>query len=1023
MKTLNLKPAHKVITQYYEEINKLSSLNALKEGAVSPAFATLLKHSAGQFNWTLIEQYGFKAEKSMLFVDGALADSFNLIHGYWEAKDEHDDLEKEVKKKLTAGYPKDNIIFQAPTRLIIYQNGKNVFDSDVSNPEKLIEGLRLFFEYQPPEYDQWERAVEQFKLKVKELGEALIKLIEKERQTNKQFVIAFEGFTQLCRETINPNISTQAVEEMLIQHILTERIFRKVFNNPDFVNRNTIANEIEKVITVLTSQSFSRDDFLSSLTPFYGAIETTAATITDFSQKQSFLNSVYEKFFQGFSVKVADTHGIVYTPQPIVNFMVKSVDYILQKEFGRSLSDENVHIIDPFVGTGNFIVRIMHELQKTKLQQKYANELHCNEVMLLPYYIASMNIEHAYYEMTGKYEAFQGICLVDTFDVGNVQQFSLFTSENTARVKKQQSTPIFVVIGNPPYNAGQVNENDNNKNRKYPGTNGIDKRVSETYGKSSKASLLRKLSDPYIKAMRWATDRIKDEGIIAFVTNNSFINELTFDGLRKNLEADFDSLYILDLGGNVRKNPKLSGTTHNVFGIQVGVSINLFIKKKNGGLPKKAKIFYAKVGESWRKEQKYDFLNKKEQLYDVNWENIQPDARNNWLNEGMSSNFISLLPLGTQESKKLINVTPDTIFKIFSLGVGTNRDEWVYDFNKVQLENKIKKFIHNYNYELARFSQEHQNEAIDDFVNNSPSFIKWTDRLKTTLQQGKNINFQPLEIRSSLYRPFTKQYLYFNHLLNQRRYRQPLVFPSPLVYNIAICTPSNGGRTPFWCFCTNTIPNLTLTSIDGNQCFPLYIYSEDGTNRVDNIIDWSLQQFQQRYQEESISKLDIFHYVYGVLHHPGYREKYAVNLKRELPRVPFAPTFWDFAKAGEKLAELHLNYEKVAEYPLKLIETKEEALDWRVEKMRLSPDKTQIKYNDFLTLAGIPPEVFEYRLGNRSALDWVIDQYQVSTDKRSGITNDPNRADDPQYIVRLIGQVITVSLETMKIVKSLPAFE
>lgn len=353
MKSLNLKPTHKAIKTYYEEIDNLSKLRVSHEGAVSPAFASLLRQCAGQFSWSLVEKYAYTPKDSTptLYIDGALVDIYNLVHGYWEAKDTQDDLEREIRKKFTAGYPRDNIIFQAPNRIIVYQNGDKVFDEDVSKPEKLIGGLRQFFEYRPPAYGQWEQAVEEFKLKVKELGDTLLKLIERERVNNKLFIQAFEGFTQLCQETINPNISTQAVEEMLIQHILTERIFRNIFKNSDFVNRNTIAREIERVVSALTSQSFSRDEFLKSLDRFYVAIEATAGTITDFSQKQTFLNSVYEKFFQGFSVKIADTHGIVYTPQPIVNFMVKSVEYILEKEFGRSLADENIHIIDPFVGT------------------------------------------------------------------------------------------------------------------------------------------------------------------------------------------------------------------------------------------------------------------------------------------------------------------------------------------------------------------------------------------------------------------------------------------------------------------------------------------------------------------------------------------------------------------------------------------------------------------------------------------------------------------------------------------------
>ena len=678
MSTLNLKSNHQAVKDYYDALNELNALEASHEGAVSPAFAALLRHCARQFDWTLLEQLSVKRNGHPIRVDGALVDAFKLVHGYWEAKDSNDDLEKEIKKKFAAGYPKDNILFQAPDRVIIWQAARQVFDEDITKPERLIEALRTFFTYQPPAYDQFEQAVEEFKLKVPELAAGLLQLIEKERASNQRFIQAFEGFSNLCCQTINPNISIQAVEEMLIQHLLTERIFRSVFNNPDFVERNVIAHEIDKVIVALTSQSFSKHEFQQSLDRFYGAIETTAATIEDFSQKQSFLNTVYEKFFQGFSVKVADTHGIVYTPQPIVNFMVKSVKEILRKEFGCSLSDEGVHVMDPFVGTGSFMVRVMREMQKSRLAYKYANELHCNEVMLLPYYIASMNIEHEYYELTGSYQPFQGICMVDTFELAEGKQLQLLTEGNTDRVRLQQNAPIFVIIGNPPYNAGQVNENDNNKNRKYPA---IDGRVSQTYGRASEATLLRKLSDPYVKAIRWASDRVGDEGIVAFVTNSSFVTEITFDGMRQCLERDFDSLYILDLGGNVRKNPKLSGTTHNVFGIQVGVSINFLIKRKNT-LPKHARIYYARMDEFWRKEEKYDFLDSENIIGNVAWEEKKPDARHNWLTEGMSEDFGSFLSLGTKEAKGSKGVEARAIFKLFSLGVGTNRDEWVYDFQR-----------------------------------------------------------------------------------------------------------------------------------------------------------------------------------------------------------------------------------------------------------------------------------------------------------------------------------------------------
>ena len=474
--------------------------------------------------------------------------------------------------------------------------------------------------------------------------------------------------------------------------------------------------EIETVIDVLTERTLNRSEFLRPLEPFYAAIEDTASTITDFSQKQGFLNTVYEQFFQGFSVKVADTHGIVYTPQPIVDFMVKSVEHILKTEFKRSMSDTGVHIIDPFVGTGNFIVRIMQALDPISLDRKYTAdppELQCNEVMLLPYYIASMNIEQEFYTATNRYLPYEGICLVDTFEMIEDQQLQLLTPANTARVEKQKETDMFVVIGNPPYNMGQVNENDNNKNRKYKT---MDQRIADTYAKDSKATLRNKLSDPYVKAIRWASDRIGEDGVVAFVTNNGFLDGIAFDGMRKRLAEEFDAIYILDLGGNVRKNPKLSGTTHNVFGIQVGVSINFFIKKADN-TDSQTQIFYACVDEFWRKEDKYDHLNSKQHYQNVEWKRMTPDKRNTWLTEGLHTEFDTFIPMGNKEMKAAKAAATGVIFKTYSLGVSTNRDAWVYNFNHETLTENMSKMIKTYNTEVARWGQRTDREAnLDDFV-------------------------------------------------------------------------------------------------------------------------------------------------------------------------------------------------------------------------------------------------------------------------------------------------------------------
>ena len=860
-----------------------------------------------------------------------------------------------------------------------------------------------------------------------DIGNGLADLIQEERAINPHFVAAFRAFHEKCQQSINPNLSEAAVEEMLIQHLLTERIFRTVFNNPDFTRRNVIANEIEKVVDALTEQSFSRDDFLHSLDPFYAAIERTAETINDFSQKQGFLNTVYEQFFQGFSVEVADTHGVVYTPQPIVDFMVRSVEEILKTEFNRSLSDSGVHIIDPFVGTGNFIVRTMRAIRKTALAKKYTTELHCNEVMLLPYYIASMNIEHEFYEAMGRYQPFKGICLVDTFELAEDSHYyeaSLFTEENTRRVEDQKNTPMFVIIGNPPYNVGQVNENDNNKNRKYPT---MDARVGETYAKDSTATNKNALADPYVKAIRWASDRVGEEGVVAFVTNNSFLDGVAFDGMRKRLADDFDVIYILDLGGNARKGLKVSEA--NVFGIRVGVSINLFVKTgramnrptTNGDSPVSARIFYYRTDDLWNKKQKFDFLNEREHIGDIDWQTIQPDVRHTWLTEGLHADFETFIPMGTKEVKEERSEAVDVIFQTYSNGVKTNRDAWAYNFNRNTLDENISRMIDTYNEQVFKWERRANREAnVDEFVINDNAKISWSETLKRSLQRGKAADFLQDKMRTSLYRPFAKSNLYFDRMITERVYVFPSIFPTPEAEteNRVICV-GGYGRKEFAVFMSKSIPDLNFYG-DPQQSFPFYTYDEDGDNRRENITDWALEQFRAHYGDDAIGKWDIFHYVYGLLHHPEYRERYQANLKRDLPHLPYTPDFWGFAKAGERLGKIHIDYEKVEEYPLAFIEKPDTPLDWRVEKMRLSKDKAGIKYNDFLTLEGIPAKAFDYRLGNRSALEWVIDQYRVKTDKRSRIVNDPNRPDDPEYIVRLIGKVIAVSLETVEIVERLP---
>ena len=1070
-----LKPTHKLVQAYSGALAQFDQHHVSRETAVRQPFLDLLRAAAGQRGWSLEPEYPMQGNRgNRIVVDAALRDAFWRVHGYWEAKDTDDDLEAEARRKFSQGYPDNNILFQAPNRALLFQSGQPALDADFTDPNRLVQVVNQFFAYTQPIHQKWDEAVADFQQQVPDLGRGLKQIIDAERKANPAFVAAFNDFAALCRASLDPNLRDEAVEEMLIQHLLTERLSRTVFKNPDFIRRNAIARQIETVLDALFSRSYSRDEYLGSLERFYRAIEDTAATITDFSTKQKFLNTVYEKFFQGFCVKVADTHGIVYTPPPIVRFMVASVEWLLKTHFGKSLASPNVHILDPFGGTGNFTVHTMQAIPKTALPHKFAHELWVNEIMLLPYYVCCMNIEHAYYEATGEYLAFPGACLVDTFETAEKTQheFGFMSAENTERVKRQKKAPIFVVISNPPYNAWQANENDNNKNRKYVE---VDRWVADTYAADSKASNKNSLSDPYVKAIRWASERIGDEGIVTFVTNNGFIDGIACDGMRKHLAQEFDEIYTLDLTGNVRKNPKLSGTTHNVFGIQVGVSINFFVRKKGGQRP--GRISYARTDEFWRKEQKYHFLETHEDVSKIEWTRITPDKNSAWLTEGLSADWEAFLPIGSKESKAAEQADAQALFKGYGRGVYSCRDAWVYNFNRQALTANVQRTIEEFQAHVFRWQRRtDKSKSVGDFVEPNAAKVMWSESLKKHLERGTNIRFTEPAIRQALYRPFMKTWMYFDPTLNERRYQFPWFFPTPETEdeNRALCVSDIGLRSPFSSLVTKCIADghICATS-DAFQCFPFYTYAEDGSGRQENITDWALEQFRRRYPPSPgaapLTKWDIFHYVYAILHHPQYRERYAANLRRELPRIPFvaaevtrltskaakedgassrrllqdAEVFHAFAAAGKQLADLHIGYEQAKEYPLTRRENPKAQLNWRVEKMKLikvgtrstashSPSDPKagapteaaptasIVYNDFLTLEGIPPETFEYRLGNRSALDWVIDQYQVSTDKRSGITNDPNRPDDPQYIVRLIAQVITVSLETVQIIKALP---
>ena len=855
-----------------------------------------------------------------------------------------------------------------------------------------------------------------------ELARALLAIIEKEYSGNRKFIAAFDTFTELCRTSLDPKIGTDVIKEMLIQHLLTERLFSTIFDNPDFFRHNAIAAEIEKVIDALTSRSFNRHEFLKSLDRFYVAIEGAARSVDGWLERQHFLDTVYERFFQGYSVKRADTYGIVYTPQEIVDFMCASVDEVLRREFSTSIEEPGVQIIDPCVGTGSYIVNLLHRTPRHKLKYKYEHDLFCNEIMLLPYYIASLNIEHEYYEQMREYRPFQGICFGDTLELAKERQISLFMEENTERVEREKAAQIMVVIGNPPYNVGQKNENDNNKNRKYPT---VDGRIKETYVKASQATNRNKYYDAYVRFFRWATDRLQErDGIVCLVSNNSFVHKGVFDGIRKYLLQDFTQVYHLDLHGDVVDNPKLSGSTHNVFGIKEGIGITIAVRASRNSIQK---LYYYRVPEYWRKKEKLAFLAEKKGAARIEWVELQPDEKYTWRTEGLHPEFATFLSLGNKDAKMIRDVElvggleVKAIFKQYSLGAVTNRDNWVYDFNKASLVQKVTRFIEAYNSEVDRWKRAGEPKDIDSFVYYDDTKIKWSRDLKSDLKRKRYAQFHLSKIQPSLYRPYTRKFYFFDPILSQDIFSLPKFFPiSAEETENEVIIVGGYGRKHFAALASNYVSDLNFYA-DPAQCFPYYTYSGDGSNRRENITDWALSQFQTKFGSE-VTKWDIFHYVYAMLHHSQYLEYYAENLKHGLPYIPLLHKKEEFlacVRIGKQLMDIHLHYEQAKEYPLKWIENQDVPFSWRIGKMKITSDRTAVKINESLTLAEIPQECFQYQLGNRSALDWVIDQYQFGEDKRSGMVSDPNNLDDEEYIVRLVGKVITVSVETVRLVNEL----
>lgn len=859
---------------------------------------------------------------------------------------------------------------------------------------------------------------------------------------------AFERFLKGLQKNINPSINQEEAVDMLAQHIITKPVFEALFEGYSFVKNNPISISMQKMLDLLEEQSLEKDS--ETLQKFYESVKTRAGDIDNSAGKQKIIVELYDKFFKTAFPKMVEKLGIVYTPIELVDFIIYSVEVILQKEFSRSITDENIHFLDPFTGTGTFITRLLQSgLIKSKdLERKYEKELHANEIVLLAYYIAAINIENAFHDLrqnSKEYKAFDGICLTDTFQLGETDDseklFSDMFPQNSKRVQAQKKVPVRVIMGNPPYSAHQKSANDNAQNQSYLK---LDSRIAETYVESAKSTNKNALYDSYIKAFRWSTDRLdpKNGGIIAFVSNGAWIDGNSTSGFRKCLEKDFSSIYIFNLRGNQRTSGELSRKEGGkIFGSGSRTPITItFLIKKPDVLIKPIQIFYHDIGDYLTREEKLSIIAKFKQIdnSEITWQMLKPNEHGDWLNQ-RSNIFESLIPV---EPNKKFEHSSQSVFVVNSMGIGSSRDAWVFNSSKQNLLKNMKLTISFYNNQVSEYLKvKKSNFEVTDFMSTDATKISWSSSLIPLLDKCETVNFEPEKISTILYRPFYKQLMYYGEKFLHRRGQYSQLFPSTNSPNLIICISSIGTNSGLSVLISNCMVD---THFNGDtQCFPLYYYDEqekinqtlfDNDNGEDKFIkrdgvsDFILNQAKLIYGAR-INKEDIFYYVYGILHSTDYRTRFSNDLKKMLPRIPLVPDqkeFWAFSKAGKKLADLHIGYEEVEHCEeVKIIGAKNNF--FKVEKIRFSSkeDKSQIIFNSKITIENIPLEAYEYIVNGKSAIEWVMERYQVTIHKESGIKNDPNdwATENPRYILDLLLSIITVSIETMKIVKSLPALK
>lgn len=880
-----------------------------------------------------------------------------------------------------------------------------------------------------------------------------IALLIKENENARQY---FEGFVAGLHKNINDSIDEGQAIEMLAQHMITRPVFDALFKEYEFVQNNAVSRSMQDMLEVLESEGMEMDTAV--LDKFYTSVRNNISNIDNLEAKQTIIKNLYEKFFKGAFPLTVEKLGIVYTPVECVDFIIHSVEDILQSEFGTSLTNDNVHILDPFTGTGTFITRLLQSgiIKKEDMRRKYLNEIHCNEIVLLAYYIADVNIEAVYHDLIhpDKYEMYDGICLTDTFQLnehGDNDIFSQLFPENSERLQKQKKAPVRVIIGNPPYSKGQKDANDDAQNITYPL---LDQHIISTYRQKSQntsALAVAALRDSYVKAFRWASDRIaqiKEGGIVAFISNGAWIDGISQDGMRKCLENEFSTIYVFNLRGNARTSgEQRRKEKDNVFGEGTRTPIAITFLVKNPAKQGKATIYYHDIGDYLTREQKLSMVKDYHSITNVEWTEIIPNEKNDWINLRDES-FDSLIPLFPE---KKFDIRSKSFFCTNYLGICTNRDSWAFNYSSNELMSNVHRMMSNYNSEIDRYNNSSCLVPIEDFVNLNPQYISWTAILKNRAKKAFkfDLNDNYGKKRISTYRPFVKSNFFFDRYFNENVGLSPQIHPSPEMNNITLFVSGIAANKPFSCYVTECLSSLD--TIEKGQGFPFYWYEENKNRqktlfdeetgeqyiRRDGITDWILKEVRTRYNTKSITKEMIFYYVYGLLHSEDYRTRFAADLKKSLPRIPIVERvedFMDFYKFGKKLADLHLNYETVAPYPdVKVVGDRPLKGDesdyeyYRVwDKMRFNSksDKSTIIYNGNIVIENIPEKAYEYVVNGKSAIEWIVERYCVSQDKKSLIKNDANdwsrEHNQPRYILDLLLSVINVSVQTVDIVNALP---